>query len=74
MPPRPALALAEPEARFSLFADDFNQDAFASPSVKFPVKDLLPGTKIELSIGDGDDDLAPHDLAFDMGIAIILTR
>ena len=71
--PGPALALAEPEARLSLFADDIDEDAFASLSVKFPVEDLLPRTKIELSICDGDDDLAPHDLAFDMGIAIILT-
>ena len=43
--------------------DNFHQHAlFASP--------IEP--KVELSIGDRDDDLAAHDLAFEMRVGVVL--
>ena len=33
---------------------------------------MFPGAEIEPAIGDGDDDLTPHDLTFHMGVGIIL--
>ena len=32
---------------------------------------MFPGTEVELSFGDGDDDFAAHDLALEMSIGII---
>ncbi|MPM75272.1 hypothetical protein SDC9_122264 [bioreactor metagenome] len=33
---------------------------------------MLPGAEVQSSVGDGDDDLAPHDLAFEMGVSVVL--
>src|SRR4051812_27040886 len=52
-------------------ADDFYKHALASPAVEFAVKDLLPRAEIEFAFGDGDDDFATHDLAFEMGVGVI---
>ena len=42
------------------------------PSVKLPVKNLLPGSEIELSIGYGYHDFPSHDLPLEVGIPVIL--
>ena len=55
-----------------LFSNNFYQDPFLSSSVKFPVKDLLPGAEIEFPPRDGHHHLPAHDLAFQVGIAVIL--
>ncbi len=56
-----------------LFSDDFDQNPLSSSAVKFSVKDLLPGAEIELSLRDCHNHFSPHDLAFQMGIGIILS-
>jgi hypothetical protein len=32
---------------------------------------LLPGSEVELASGDGDDDLAAHDAAFQMRVGVV---
>ena len=66
-PPRPAIT------RPSL-ADDLHEHALAPPAVEFAIEDLFPRTEIEPSLGDGDDYLSPHDLAFQVGIRVVLAR
>ena len=58
-------------ARDASVPDYFDEGAFASSSVKFAVEDLFPGAEIEFAFGDGDDDFAAHDLAFEMGVGIV---
>jgi len=54
------------------FANDLNENPLLPPAIELPVKDLLPGSEVEFAAGDGDDDFAPHDLALDVRIGIIL--
>lgn len=56
-----------------LFANDLNQNPLAAVTVKFAVEDVFPGTEIEFSFGNGDDDFASHDLTFHVSIGVILT-
>jgi len=39
-------------------------------TVELTVENPFPRVEIELALGDGDDTLAPHDLAFHVGIGI----
>ena len=54
-----------------LLADDFYEGAFATAPVEFTVEDLFPRPQVELAYGDGDDDFAAHDLAFQVGVRVI---
>ena len=54
-----------------LFADDFDQDAFAAFAVEFAVEDLFPGAEIEFAGGDGANNLTAHDGAFEMGVGVV---
>lgn len=67
------LFLSESSNRI-LLTDDFNQHPFGPATVEFPVEDLFPGSKVELSFGDGDHDFAPHDLPFMVRVGIIFAR
>jgi hypothetical protein len=58
-------------ARRSL-ADDLDEDPLRPVAVELAVEDLLPGAEVELALGDGDDDLAAHDLAFEVGVGVVL--
>src|SRR6185437_13125974 len=55
-----------------LFADDFDEDAFAAAAVEFAVEDLFPGAEVEFAFGDGDNNFAAHELAFHVGVGIVL--
>src|SRR5690349_21040566 len=55
-----------------LLPDDLDQDPLRAPSVELAVEDLLPRAEIELSIGDGHNDLAPHDLPLVVGVGVVL--
>ena len=55
----------------SLFTDDLDQHPLLSSAVKLAVEDLLPPSKIQLAVGNGDDHFAPHHLPFDVRIGII---
>ena len=57
-----------------LFANHLHQHALGPAAVEFAVEDLFPGAEIELALGDRDDDLAAHDLAFHVGIGIVFAR
>ena len=52
--------------------DDLDQNPFSAESVEFAVKDLFPGAEVEGSVGDGDDDFAAHEGAFEVGICVVL--
>ena len=51
--------------------DDLDQNSLGSPAVEFAVEDLLPGSEVELPLGDRDDDLAAHDLALVVGVGVV---
>jgi hypothetical protein len=53
--------------------DDLDPRALAAPGAELAVEDLLPGAEVELSVGDGNDDLAAHHLALEVGVAVVLT-
>lgn len=55
----------------SLFADYFDEHAFPAAAVEFAVENLFPGTEIEFAFGDGDNDFAAHDLAFEMRVGVV---
>ena len=53
-------------------ADNFDEDTFAAEAVEFAVEDLFPRTEVEFPVGDGDDDFATHDGAFEVGVGVVL--
>ena len=56
-----------------LLPDDLYQHALFAPAIELAVEDLLPRSKVEISVSDGNNHLPAHDLAFQMGIAVVLT-
>ena len=56
----------------ALFSHRFNDDAFRTPAVELGVVDLLPGSEVELSVGDRDDDFVVYQEAFEVRIAVRL--
>ncbi len=58
----------KPELPCSL-PDDLHQHPFPPATVGLTVEDPLPGTEVQLAVGDGDDQLAVHDLSFQVGIS-----
>ena len=55
-----------------LFANDLHQHALLPAAIEFAIEDLLPGAKIELPFGDGNHHLAPHHLALQMRVRVVL--
>ncbi len=55
-----------------LFSNNLYQYPFLSSPIKLSVKNLLPGAEIEFSSGDGHHHLPAHDLAFQVGVAVVL--
>jgi hypothetical protein len=55
-----------------LFADDLDQYALAATAIELAIKNLLPGTEVEFARRNCDHDLPPHDLAFHMGVSVVL--
>src|SRR5262245_13547187 len=55
----------------TLFSDNLYQHPFSPPAVELAVENLLPRTKIELALGNGDDNFAPHHLSFHVRIGIV---
>jgi hypothetical protein len=56
-----------------LLPDDLDEHALFAPAIELAVEDLLPRSKVEISVSDGDNHLPAHNLAFQMGIAVVLT-
>jgi hypothetical protein len=59
---------------YRLLPDDFNQDPLSPAAVKLPIKDLLPGAKVQLPLGDRRYNFPPHHLPFQVGVAILFPR
>src|SRR5438105_4411560 len=57
-----------------LFANDLDQHTLLAPAIKLDIENLLPGAEIKAAVDDGDDDFAAHDLAFDVGVRVVLAR
>ncbi len=50
----------------------FTRRPLLAAAVEFAVEDLLPGAEVELALGDGHHHLAAHDLAFHVGVGVVL--
>jgi len=70
VPRRRLLTLRSPQS----FPNNLHQHPLASPSVEFSIEDLFPGAEVQFAFGNGHHDFAAHDLAFHVGIRIILSR
>ena len=55
-----------------LLSDDLDENPLAPAAVELAVEDLLPGTEVQLAVGDRDHYLASHHLPFDVGIRVVL--
>ena len=54
-----------------LLTNNLYKHSLAAVPVELPVKDLFPWAEVEFAFGDGDDDFAAHDLAFEVGVGIV---
>ena len=54
--------------------NNLDHDSLAAATVELAVEDLLPGAEVEISIGYGDNHLSTHDLAFVVGVGVVLAR
>jgi CBS domain-containing protein len=54
-----------------LVTNNFNENSFFSSAIKFSVKNLLPRSKIQMTISHRDDHFSAHDLSLHMRIRII---
>ena len=56
-----------------LLPDNLHQHSLLPASIKLPIKNLLPRAKIEFGFRYCHDDLASHQLPFDVCVAVVLT-
>ena len=54
-----------------LFSNNFYKHPFFSSSIKLSIKNLFPGSKIELSGSDCNHDFSAHNLSFHVSVCII---
>src|SRR5262249_54538132 len=52
-------------------ADDLHQHSLLPSAIKFAIKDLFPRPKVQLTFGDGNDDLATHHLALNVSVSVV---
>jgi hypothetical protein len=57
--------------RCNSLPDDFYQYALPPAAVELAIEDLFPRAKVERAFGDGDDNLAAHNLAFEMRVGVV---
>jgi hypothetical protein len=53
-----------------LFPNNFHQNPFSPLSIKLPVENLFPGTKVQLAAGYGNNHFTPHYSPFQVGIRV----
>ncbi len=58
----------------SLFAEDLDEDAFASLTIKFGIEDLLPGAEVQVAPRDGDQDLVMNQNVPHVRVAVVFAR
>ena|SRR6266850_5189431 len=56
-----------------LLAYDLHEHPLAAAAIEFTVKYLLPRSEVEFGFGYGNDDLAAHDLAFEVSVGVIFS-
>ena len=56
------------------FTNHLYENPFSSFTIEFSIKNLLPGTEMDTSIGDGYHYFSPHNLSFVVSVSIIFTR
>jgi hypothetical protein len=54
-----------------LLSNHLHENPFSAPAVELAIENLLPRTKIELSIRDRHDDFSAHNSAFKVGVRIV---
>src|SRR3990170_3154334 len=54
-----------------LFPDDLDEHPLRAVAIELAVEDLLPRAEVERAVGGRDDDLAAHDLALVMRVAVV---
>jgi len=62
------------EGRGRSVADYLDEEALGATTVELPIEDLLPGTEVELAVGDGYHDLSTHHLPLVVSVPIIFSR
>ncbi len=55
-----------------LIPDQLHQYPFAPAPIELPIENLLPRAEIETALGNCDNNFSPHDLTFQVRIAVIL--
>src|SRR6266542_6058891 len=46
----------------ALLTDDFHEHPLAAAAIELAIENLLPRPKVQFALGNGHDDLTPHDL------------
>ena len=52
--------------------NNLNQNSFLTPSIELAVENLLPGAEIQPPVGYRHDHLPAHNLALEVGVAVVL--
>src|SRR5262249_13349733 len=63
--------LVIPPSCSRLCANDLHQHSLAAASVEFAVENLLPRAKVELALGDRDNDFTSHHLPLHVSIGVV---
>src|SRR5664279_4381551 len=54
-----------------LFSHDFYDDSLVTLAVELGIENLLPGTEVESSVGDRDDDFVVNDQRFEVRVSVV---
>ena len=52
--------------------NDLDQDPLPASTLELPIEESLPQTKVDTTIGDRNHHFTPHNVALQVGVAIIL--
>lgn len=54
-----------------LFADNLDKQPFSTVAVKLVIKNVLPGPKVQMAVGDCDDHLPAHHLTLQVCVGVV---
>jgi|SRR5215831_17873031 len=66
------IALAPGGRILSLFSDDLDEYPLLPASIELTIENLFPWSEIQFAVGYRHQDLASHDLPFDVSVGIVL--